>query len=1620
MKKVWIFFLGLMMLAAITVGAVACNKGEEETGTRVVLYDFEQSILPVGMFQDFGALDINEDAEYVHGGVRSLELRPASDGETEPLMYFPFESSVLGFDHKNGDRISEVRFWCYAPKQMTVQAGLYFTADVGKRGVSSEIALEQGWNEAVYTLDHPSLALVNDLSATYGFYLNFTADTVPASENVKLYVDDLSILVQDEDIEYTVVIPELTKQTGDVIAFNTINFGVVEQKSTGTSDWFSEFEGRDGVVALEANTDWPYYRNRTFWTAAYDKAYYEGYDFLVFRAYATGVLNAWYQIQDASPNIEYKLEFTEENSGRWVDFVLPIDTFLDNFDSFKTLGQFMTYAPSDETVYIDSIRAVNTIEENYAPEKASATEGETVSLVAAGLAEAYPDTEFTYIVNGMTVADPSTFVLGDAGTYTVVYEGVVDGKLIRGEYVFTSLIRGEELTFDNKIAEPGTKVNLVPDELNEEYGDIPFTFTVNGNRVVDPTAYTVEQEKGRYTVYFEGADADGYLYYGSYILSVGDYGDNYADVYTYDTAASAPTGGDVNKASWLASYEGAEGVLKMDVGSWDWLGYMNTDAWQPYFGADTYKAYKYLAFRVRLEGLNAGETLNAYFKVEGATAEDNAEYGLSFTANTDGWTTVLMPIDILVNNLDGFAQKTQWTFYIANRNGTSNAVLYIDSLTAVNVVEGKSVAASPGESLNLITLSGITSAEDVEFTVNGAAVSDPTAYTVEQEKGRYTVYFEGADADGYLYYGSYILSVGDYGDNYADVYTYDTAASAPTGGDVNKASWLASYEGAEGVLKMDVGSWDWLGYMNTDAWQPYFGADTYKAYKYLAFRVRLEGLNAGETLNAYFKVEGTAVEDNAQYGLRFTANTDGWTTVLMPIDILVNNLGGFAQKTQWTFSGIKENSKAVLYVDSLMAVNVVEGKSVAASPGDTLNLVNLSGITTIDGAAFTVNGAAVSDPVNYSVSARGRYTVMYISADNTQIGTFVLQVGNKDNVGADVMMFDSAASGDRPTDNDPTGLCELLPDFEGADGVLKLEASTNWPAYSYNGAFKPIFDKAVYQGYEYLEFRVYATGVLNLYFQAGGASPAVEYMLQFGNGNLDTNQWVTYRVSIETFLNNYDSFLQSGRFMAFADGVAPDADSTYVYIDSIRAVNYSEITVEDISVVVNEEFDFRSISALSEATELTVQIDGEVQQGTSFTPPAAGEYTVVITGETGTQYFRAEFIVRAAEEGMVLDFSSAGDAPTGGDVTEATYLNNYEGATGVLKMHVGIWKGYTNAAEWKPIFDSSVYEDYTHLAFRVKVEGFTGTNFKFYYKVEGSGGETAAEYVIEFTANTDGWTTIYLPIKTFADNFSGFAEKTQITFLNSPESNETQTYLYLDSICAVNYSEVTVDDMAVVLGEKVDFSSIAAFAEATELTVQIDGETQQGTAFTPTAAGEYTVVITGETSTQYIRAEFIVRAAEEGIVLDFSANGDRPTDNDPTGLCELLPDFEGADGVLKLEASTNWPAYSYNGAFKPIFDKAVYQGYEYLEFRVYATGVLNLYFQAGGASPAVEYMLQFGNGNLDTNQWVTYRVSIETFLNNYDSFLQSGRFMAFADGVAPDADSTYVYIDSIRAVNKTE
>ena len=120
----------------LAIAATACGgKEPEQKDDSIVLYSFEQGILPVGMNGNFGLLDVNENADYVKNGVRSLILRPASDGASDPLMYFPFASDVLGINYTNGDKITEVKFWCYAPKKMTVNAGLYFSSFAGKRSL---------------------------------------------------------------------------------------------------------------------------------------------------------------------------------------------------------------------------------------------------------------------------------------------------------------------------------------------------------------------------------------------------------------------------------------------------------------------------------------------------------------------------------------------------------------------------------------------------------------------------------------------------------------------------------------------------------------------------------------------------------------------------------------------------------------------------------------------------------------------------------------------------------------------------------------------------------------------------------------------------------------------------------------------------------------------------------------------------------------------------------------------------------------------------------------------------------------------------------------------------------------------------------------------------------------------------------------------------------------------------------------------------------------------------------------------------------------------------------------------------------------------------------------------
>ena len=127
-----------------------------------------------------------------------------------------------------------------------------------------------------------------------------------------------------------------------------------------------------------------------------------------------------------------------------------------------------------------------------------------------------------------------------------------------------------------------------------------------------------------------------------------------------------------------------------------------------------------------------------------------------------------------------------------------------------------------------------------------------------------------------------------------------------------------------------------------------------------------------------------------------------------------------------------------------------------------------------------------------------------------------------------------------------------------------------------------------------------------------------------------------------------------------------------------------------------------------------------------------------------------------------------------------------------------------------------------------------------------------------------------------------------------------------------------------------------------------------------------------------VRSSFFARR-KEGMLFDFSANGDRPTDNDPTGLmpscCLILKERTAFEigGKFKLACIFLQTGRSNRYSTRRCIRDMI------ISNSCICDGRTQSLLPSRRASPVIEYMLQFGNGNLDINQWVTYRLSIDTF-----------------------------------------
>ena len=197
MKKIIAAIIAVILLCAVPTG---CAKQKQGTSDEVVqVYSFEKTIKPVCMHKQFGALNLNDDPEYVSEGKQSLKISPSCTIADYNYIYLPFLSEYLGFDYTDASKVKRVTADIYAESAAVIKMGMYFSEQAELKGEANVFNLKAGWNEVSFELRHAIIAIQYDITECYGVYL--ICDTAMSDQGVSIYLDDLSIVRGDIEEE---------------------------------------------------------------------------------------------------------------------------------------------------------------------------------------------------------------------------------------------------------------------------------------------------------------------------------------------------------------------------------------------------------------------------------------------------------------------------------------------------------------------------------------------------------------------------------------------------------------------------------------------------------------------------------------------------------------------------------------------------------------------------------------------------------------------------------------------------------------------------------------------------------------------------------------------------------------------------------------------------------------------------------------------------------------------------------------------------------------------------------------------------------------------------------------------------------------------------------------------------------------------------------------------------------------------------------------------------------------------------------------------------------------------------------------------------------------------------
>ena len=709
----------------------------------------------------------------------------------------------------------------------------------------------------------------------------------------------------------------------------------------------------------------------------------------------------------------------------------------------------------------------------------------------------------------VTLSD-NKFRLVEAGQYTVELTYVSDTYNGYTKYVIDA-ISTKEITIGEYTGAPTMgEVITIPDATIEG-GTITASVSVEGQNMAMLSSNTFKANvAGDYVVTY-ASEIDGLVYKKSFVISVarGQYASNEVNSFSSKAEMTDNIALDGFNADWLASYEGAYGVVKLtSPARWSYFAFKQLQEMSAYSG------YDYVVLRILVPETTTLNSTSLFFAESiSCTFGENRGEWVEYAFSADKFREVW-------NKTDFHA----WTKCISM---SIEGDIYLDAVYMMNDISSLGLEAV----VTNLTNAGEAIVDGNQFSVAlPSSAPEGAVITVKDSNGNTVADISNITAK----YGEYTIEI--------------TCA-----GYVGKMTKTISVEGTFAFLLTGENAVEG-NVVTLKNHQVMMGSEDVSANATVVVNVTLPGYNnAIQVESGKFTAPFTGAEYSVEYVVTYEGATYNYydtVTVASNYTVEANEVVSFAEPAQmakvhtydstvewlaeyqgktgvakfdaksWGYFGFQTMQEMSAYENATTLVirMFIETEGYYGSLWFSGAKVYDAGVVTagewlevrfsIDAfKTYWANNATSYDiwSMALSVSSAGVFYIDEIYTLTEEVTSDVVPA----NAISVLSVNDSATVSSIDKAQDVASVA-YVDEFEGANGVLKITSSGNWVRFN----VKPTQETENYAGYKYLVVRMYIESdfVPSLWLEPGGSAV-------YSTTTVETGKWVDYYFDGEVFYN---------------------------------------------------------------------------------------------------------------------------------------------------------------------------------------------------------------------------------------------------------------------------------------------------------------------------------------------------------------------------------------------------------------------------------------------------------------------------------------------------------------------